>query len=72
MSVLTWVIVLEFGQVVDILINNDPEGVGLVMRRDVACTESLGHGGQSCSRDKCFELSTEYYRRGKRSDLGGR
>lgn len=43
-SVHTWMIVLEFGQVVDILINNDPEGIGLVMRRNVACTESLGHG----------------------------
>lgn len=43
---LTRVVVLELGHIVDILVNNDPEGVGLVVRRYVACTERLGHGGR--------------------------
>lgn len=37
---------MELGQVVDILINDNPKGIGLVMRRHVACAKSLGHGGR--------------------------
>lgn len=69
---LTWVIVLEFGQIVDILVNNDPEGVGLVMRRNVACTESLGHDGRPCSRDKYTEPSIDHYQRVKRAIIEGK
>lgn len=36
-------LILEFGQVVDILINNDPEVVWLVMRCYVTLREDLGH-----------------------------
>jgi hypothetical protein len=35
--------ILEFGQVVDIFVNNDPEVVWLVMRRYVTLREDLGH-----------------------------
>jgi hypothetical protein len=31
------VFILELGQIVDILVDNDPEVVSLVVRRDVAC-----------------------------------
>jgi hypothetical protein len=40
-SALTWVLVLELGQVVDIFVNNDPEVVWLVMRRYVTLGEGL-------------------------------
>jgi hypothetical protein len=41
---LTWVLVLEFGQVVDILVDDDVQVVGLVMRLDVAGGEGFRHG----------------------------
>ena len=41
----TGMVVLELGQVVDIAIDNDVQVVGLVVRRNVACGEDLGHGG---------------------------
>lgn len=44
----TWVIVLELGYIVDVLIDNDVQVVRLVMRRDVACLESLGHDDGHC------------------------
>lgn len=34
-----WVLILEFGQVVDILVDNDPEIVSFVVRRNVAGRE---------------------------------
>jgi hypothetical protein len=37
-------LVLEFGQVVDIVVNNDPEIVWLVVRCYVTLREDLGHG----------------------------
>lgn len=40
---LTWMLILELGQVVDIFVNNDPEVVWLVMRRYVTLGEGLGH-----------------------------
>ena len=42
-SLLTWVLVLEFCQVVDIFVNDDPKVVWLVMRRYVTLREGLGH-----------------------------
>lgn len=42
-GVRTWMLILEFGQVVDVFIHNDPEIIGLVMRGDIALRESLYH-----------------------------
>jgi hypothetical protein len=39
----TWVFILELGQVVDILIDDDVQVVGFVMRLDVADSESFRH-----------------------------
>jgi hypothetical protein len=36
-------LILEFGQVVDIFVNDDPKVVWLVMRRYVTLGECLGH-----------------------------
>lgn len=36
-------LILEFGQVVDIFVNNDPEVVWLIMRRYVTLGDGLGH-----------------------------
>jgi hypothetical protein len=36
-------LILEFGQVIDIFVNNDPEVVWLVMRRYVTLGECVGH-----------------------------
>lgn len=36
-------IVLELGQIVDILVHDDPKVVRLAVRRDVVLAESLGH-----------------------------
>ena len=35
--------ILEFGQVVDVLIDNDIEVVGLIVRCDIASCEGLPH-----------------------------
>jgi hypothetical protein len=43
---LTWVLVLELGEVVDVLVDNDEQGIRLVMRRDVARLECLRHVGR--------------------------
>lgn len=51
-------VILEFSQIVDILVDDDPEGVGLVMRRHVACTESLGHGERNGVATEVSCLST--------------
>ena len=40
---LTWVLVLEFGEVVDIFVDDDVEVIGLIMRRHVCLREGLGH-----------------------------
>lgn len=40
---LTWMFILELGQVIDILIDDDPEAVSCVMRRNVALRESPRH-----------------------------
>lgn len=40
---LAWVLVLELGKIVDILVHDDPEVVGFVMRRDVASCEGFRH-----------------------------
>ena len=36
---------MKFGEVIDVLVDDDPEGVGLVVRRDVGLAEGLGHDG---------------------------
>jgi hypothetical protein len=40
----TRVVVLKLGQVVDVAVNGDVQAIGLVMRRNVASREDLGHG----------------------------
>ena len=59
-------LILEFGQVVDIFVNNDPEAVWLVMRRYVTLREDLGHDGVA--------MLVENTRRGRRkgSSEGGK
>lgn len=39
----TWVVVLELGQVVDILVNDDEQVAGRVMRRNIGGCESFRH-----------------------------
>jgi hypothetical protein len=39
----TWVVILELGHIVDILVHDDPKAVALVVRRDVSGLESLRH-----------------------------
>ncbi len=34
-------LILKLAQVIHILIDDDPKAVGLIMRRNVACRESL-------------------------------
>lgn len=60
-GLLTWVVILKLGQVIDILVDNDPEGVGLVMRRNVACAEGLGHGGRHCLLQKRLSVDHENF-----------
>lgn len=43
-------VVLEAGQIVDILIDNNVEVIRLVMRRNVGGCESLGHAGRGKAR----------------------
>jgi len=40
----TWMFILELGEVVDVLVDDDVEVGGLVMRCDIALGESFGHG----------------------------
>jgi hypothetical protein len=51
------VLVLEFGQVVDILIDDDVQVVGLVMRLDIAGGESFRHDAEAgrVIKAQCFE-----------------
>ena len=46
--------ILELGQIIDILIDDDPEVIGLAMRRDVVLGESLGHGGRERDRSRGY------------------
>jgi hypothetical protein len=39
----TWVVILELGQVVDILINDDEQVAGRVMRRNIGGGEGFRH-----------------------------
>lgn len=34
---------MELGQVINVAVNSDPEGIGLVVRRNVALRKRLGH-----------------------------
>lgn len=42
-ALLTWMVVLKLGHVVDIAIDNNVQVSGLVMRRNVALGKYLGH-----------------------------
>jgi hypothetical protein len=42
----TRVIILKLGEVIDVLVYDDPQIVRLVMRRNVALGEYLGHVGR--------------------------
>ncbi len=44
----TGMLFLELGQIVDLLVDDDPEVVGLVVRGNVAGGEGLGHVGEMC------------------------
>jgi len=50
-------LLLELGEIVDILVDNDPETVGLVVRRDVGGLVGLRHDGgyvmRICDEDRC-------------------
>lgn len=39
-------LVLEFGQVVHVLVDNDVKVIGLIMRCDIACAERFRHPGR--------------------------
>lgn len=39
----TWMLILELAEVINALVNDDPEAVWLVVRRNIAGGESLGH-----------------------------
>lgn len=56
----TRVLILEFGQVVDVLVHDDPEVVRFVVRRDVAGRECFGHVGEYCG---CEEKRKGYRQR---------
>jgi hypothetical protein len=47
-TVLTWMLVLKLGEVIDILINDDVEVVGLVVRCHVGSGECLRHHEAKC------------------------
>ena len=37
-------VILELGEIIDVAVDHDPQGIGLVVRRDVGLGECLGHG----------------------------
>jgi hypothetical protein len=39
------VVILKLREIVDVAVNDNPQGVGLVFRRDVGLGECLGHDG---------------------------
>ena len=52
---------MELGEVIDVAVNNDPKGVSLVVRRNVALAIRLGHGaGMTTGQAVCA--------RGRRED----
>lgn len=55
----TRVLVLELGHIVDVLVNDDPWGFALAMRRDVVFREGLGHGVRSTERERKKEFMGE-------------
>lgn len=48
---LTRVVFLELGQVIDIAIDGDVQAVGLVVRGNLGSCEYLGHGGNYRKED---------------------
>jgi hypothetical protein len=59
------VVVLELGEIIDVAVDHDPEGIGLVVRRDVALGKCLGHG---CRGDDVGRQSAGLGRKGMRSE----
>lgn len=62
---------MEFGHIVDVLINDDPWAVALAMRRDVVFGEGLGHDVRYAERErkKVYEglrVSSGEEKRGKK------
>jgi hypothetical protein len=53
------VLILEFGKIVDVFVDDDVEIGRLVVRRDVTLGEGLGHGGcgvrELVSACRCIE-----------------
>lgn len=73
--------VLELGDIVDVLINHDPDAVALAVRRDVVLAECLCHGGRSevCRggkdliwRAKGLRWGREIKKKVKSGEAGGR
>jgi len=53
----TWVVILELCEVVDIAVDDDPQRVGLVVRRNVALAIGFGHGS-GCVKDMWNNVGT--------------
>ena len=66
-SLHTRMVVLEGGQVVHIAIDNDVQVVGLVVRRNVAYSEGLGHCGREGGR---IGMGITLRKRGKKGRRG--
>ncbi len=59
-SLLTWMLVLELGQIIDILIHDDPQVVRLRVRRDIGFGERLRHGCKTIRLCKRKEVGGRY------------
>lgn len=55
----TWVVILKLGQIVDIVVDNDPERVAFVVRRNVGFTKRFRHGtdGGCATRAQKYDYS---------------
>jgi hypothetical protein len=52
----TWVIILKFGQIIDVIIHNDPQRIAFIVRRNVRFAKCLGHG----KKERATELRWEH------------
>lgn len=52
---LTWMLILKLGNVIHVLVDNDEHVIALVVRRNVALGERLGHFESSFCLPKSFE-----------------
>jgi hypothetical protein len=43
-------VILELCEIIDVAVDNDPQGIRLVFRRDVALGKDLGHGVGAANR----------------------